>query len=403
MYDDAIRSALDEVGQLTEVPNFERGCGSLDRSATYLRADVPAFAAPDGEIPTFVEFDRSIPYREGHFRTFKRINGTEFLLEATKQYAEEPENESVAHRERVLTDRPPATELPEDEVLSYVERAAEGDLPENGSPALGAMNSMDLLMWVGKSHYETPAEFIREARTQGVNKKIPTSGNQEPPRIRPFRTRLFLIHPRAIPTGLSANAEEMAFDPTDPDVERFIVNGEYDFPLAEVDEDGESDGRAWTDQAFIPGIVGYTYLTRAIHTADVEGEHPEWAREYEEAGLLDRVDVADFTPRDDGDHPDNDEGDEPVASDDQPDESAEDGARDDGGDEGPDTLTTDPDGDVTTVAARERAFRESGLSFQILRKKASEEGLNVGQNPSMDDVVRALAESDVPAPEVREA
>jgi hypothetical protein len=353
-----LESALKEAGHYDEVPNYERGCKFLDSGSTYLRADVPAFGSADGEIPTFVEFSRPIPYREGHFRTFKRINGTEFLLDATQHVNESPENEAVAHRERVRDDGGPTVELPEGEVLDYLKRVeSDDDLPDfRGSPFLPAMTAMDLLMWVGKSHYPDPEAFVSEAKTQGVNKKIPTSGNQEPPMIRPFRTRLFVIHPRAIPTGRDASGEEIEID---------------------NDDDDKAD---WDDQEFIPGIVGYTYLTRAIHTADPDGGHPEWAREYEQRGLLNRVTIGDMVTKDDPAHPDHESDD----------------AGDDESGEG--------DGmGLSEYARRRDAWENVGLSFQLLRREASKHGLDVGQNPTKDDLLDALAsDPDVPVPEVRD-
>lgn len=365
-----LESALKEAGHYDEVPNYERGCKFLDAGSTYLRADVPAFGSPDGDIPTFVEFSRAIPYREGHFRTFKRVNGTEFLLDATQHVTESPEDESVAHRERVRDDAP-VGEMPESEVLSYIERANSEDdeLPDfRGSPFLPALDTMDLLMWVGKSHYPRPEAFVTEAKTQGVNKKIPTSGNQEPPRIRPFRTRLFVIHPRAIPTGRDANGDEIAID----------------------DEDDEKAD--WDDQEFIPGIVGYTYLTRAIRTADPDGGHPEWAREYEARGLLDRVEIGDMVTKDDPDHPEYDA--------DEADEADGDDADADG-DDGEDAAGEDDD--PAGVDARRDAWEQADLPFQVLRRKASEHGVIDSQNPSTADLLDALAsDPDVPVPKVRD-
>lgn len=247
-----------------EVPNYERGCKFLDHGSTYLRTDVEALLSTDGDIPTFVEFKHPVPYREGHFRTFKRINGDEFLLEATQGTG-------------ALT-----AEEPTGEVFDHIERVARDNPDDDQAGGIRSIESFDLLMHVGGSYYEEPEDFIREARTQGVSKKIPVSGNQEPPVIRPLRTRLFLIHPKAIPTGLDEDGEELDIG------------------------DGE-DQDDWDDQVFVPGIIGYTYLTRAIHTRDVDGEVPAWAEEYQDRGLLDVVDVGDQVSYDDDEHPEGDD------------------------------------------------------------------------------------------------
>ncbi|MDX1744321.1 MAG: hypothetical protein R3324_00145 [Halobacteriales archaeon] len=375
---DLVKEALSEAGQLNAVPNYERGCGSLDPSSTYLRCDVPAFGVPDGEIPTFVEFSRPIPYREGHFRTFKRVNGTEFLLDATQHVTEDPADEHVAHQERVRDDRNIA-EVPDGEVADYLSRVKNGeekaeDVFATGSPFLDALNTMDLLMWVGGSYYEDPEDFIEEARTQGINKKIPVSGAQEPPKIRPFRTRLFIIHPKAIP----------------------IEVGE--------DEDGE------TLYEHLPGIVGYTYLTRSITTADVDGGFPDWAEDFEDRGLTDRVQVSDFVPKSSPEHPQHvphpDEvgGENYEAEDDAEDatstETDEKGSES-ASDDAPVVDTTEEENEHSDFERRRMAFEESPLGYQDLRRVVSKNGLLEGvQNPTKEQLLDALAESDVKAPEV---
>lgn len=259
--DDGDESMYDQT-----VQDFERGCGSMDHDATYLRADVGKM----GTLPVFVEFETPIPYREGHFRTFKRVNGTEMLLESA--YGTD--------------DTQITQEIPEREAIEHVKRAS-ADVP--GGEQAGALRSMqaqDLMMHVGKSHYGSAEEFVTEAKLQGVNKKIPASSNQEPPQINPGRTRLFIVHPRAIPTGKDENGEPLEID------------------------DEDDDKADWDDQVFVSGLIGYSYLTRAIHTADVEGEHPEWVNDLAESrDDFDAVDIGDHVPRDSPEHPENDEDD----------------------------------------------------------------------------------------------
>lgn len=328
---EAFEQALGETGHLDQVPDHERGCGTLDPDSTYLRSDVTAFSSADGDIPTFVTFEQPIPYREGHFRTFKRINGDEYLL-------------NVTH-----SDYAPAGSLAADDVSAHIERAITDPAPETGTPGLTAMDSMDLLMHIGVSYYPKPEDFITEARTQGISKKIPVSGNQAPPLIRPFRTRLFLIHPRAIPTGKDSEGNELDI--------------------------GDGDEQAdWDDQEFIPGVVGYTYLTRTIHTADVDGGHPEWAEQYAEQDLLHTVEIGEFVPFDSDEHPIHDDENREEDVSDTEDESFE---------------------------ARRKAFEDSPLGFHELRRVCAQNDL-LGDvtHPSTDDLLDALAESDIPKPKV---
>jgi hypothetical protein len=399
------REAEDGVELPDDLPNFERGCGSLDHDSTYLTADV----GPGGDIPAFVSFDRPIPYREGHFRTFKRINGTEFLLDATQYTDEYPENESTAHRERVRDDRPPVTELPESEVLDYIGKAvleSDEDLPEyGGSPFLRSMSTMDLLMHVGKSYYPTPESYIREARMQGVSKKIPASGNQEPPRVRPGRTRLFIIHPRAIPTGLDASGDELTFDGEDELVQRYVVDGDHDFPVDTAGEEDDFDVASWDSQVFIPGIIGYGYLTRVAHTEKVDGSHPEWVEELSKArDDFDSVGIGDFVPGDDADHPAHGMDDGEVPESDAESDTDEDSVSDAESDASPEPEEdphVGPDERTDAAGGPSVDVDLSGVPYNDLRSVAStmDIGSIVGMNPSGERLRRALEAVPVEATE----
>lgn len=54
-----------------------------------------------------------------------------------------------------------------------------------------------LLMGVGKEFYPYPSDFLEEARVLGVSRKIPKNFNFEG--LDPKRSKLLLMHPRAIP------------------------------------------------------------------------------------------------------------------------------------------------------------------------------------------------------------
>ena len=50
--------------------------------------------------------------------------------------------------------------------------------------------AVDLLMWVGASHYPTVASFVREAHKLGVSKRVA----QVPVGVRLGRSLMFLAH-----------------------------------------------------------------------------------------------------------------------------------------------------------------------------------------------------------------
>lgn len=51
------------------------------------------------------------------------------------------------------------------------------------------------LLWVGERHYPTPEDFLHEAQTQGVSKRI----SQLPTGFEPGKTIVFMAHPKAGP------------------------------------------------------------------------------------------------------------------------------------------------------------------------------------------------------------
>jgi hypothetical protein len=143
----------------------------------------------------------------------------------------------------------------------------------------------DLAMWVGEEHYPWPIDFIEEARKQGVSKQIPKTAI---PMIEPGKTRLVLIHPRALVT---VNTDGMTMMDLALELEREIIGHFEDDEEDEAREymlqhiiDPET-GRnmpkltEWLKEAEIadfvdlkrleekygieyhPGFIGYTFLT----------------------------------------------------------------------------------------------------------------------------------------------
>lgn len=380
------------------VTDAERGCGFLKEGKAYLRGELD----PNGILPPFVELDEPVAFLEGHQRGYSYFPGLQFEMtrcaspadyERAARAADYDEVVGALQQARsvtavrdnrdalgVLRDVEPAAESdykpravdPPLEVHRHVERLkTDMDRPsgEDYGAHIGEMRvarSHDLLMWVGETYYPEPEDFIAECNAQGLSKAIPTSANQEPPVINPGRTRVFLVHPNAISAGR--------------------------------DDDGEPK--------YIPGVIGYAYVTRVIYTGITTGggevDFPEWAQECAENGYFDLVQVGEKVPKktqengstledwagegDPGEEmgetlnatPPEDIGVEPESV-----EPSEKEGRD---------VEASGDADGAESASDDEELREAllGLPFQSLRQKATERDLSVGQNPSKDDVVDAL-------------
>ena len=213
----------DEKKEMEVIPNNKRGCGYL-KVGSYLRADL----SPDGTLPPFVKFTTPLPYLEQHFRGHIKFNGLQFEL--ANNIATDPEEEI----ENTL------------QKLKHCE-TEEGTEIENVAESKSAW-STDILMWIGEKYYSKPEKFIEEAEKMGVNKRI-TKGM--PPLIMTGKTKLYLIHPKAI--------------------------------------DNKS-----------AGIIGYTYLTRVIFCTDkdTKSQNPKWVNDLNKLGLIDIVKIGTQDPND---------------------------------------------------------------------------------------------------------
>jgi hypothetical protein len=149
--------------------NPKRGCGHLKHGKGYIRS------APNAlDLPTFVEIEPRLPFKEGHYRGFRHFPGIKFEM-------------SVMDR----VDYSPRSVVKQDFGRMY--GIADGD-------HIGEMDvaqAQDLIMWVGKTYYQ-PDEFIEEVRNLGLSKAIPLSKNQAPPTIVPGWTRVWCLHMNAI-------------------------------------------------------------------------------------------------------------------------------------------------------------------------------------------------------------
>lgn len=179
-YEDVVES-----GHADEIDNPERGCGHLEHNAAYVRSDVQALSAPDGEVPRFVTLDHPIEYREYSGRGaiipgYEYFPGIQFgLAYSNSGYATTPTDELAAHYDRLCSD------------------ALTGDHYGEMVPA----QALDLLMSVGETHWPTPGAFIEEVQEHGLNLRIPASPNKEPPVVSPMRTRCWVIHPSGVEDG----------------------------------------------------------------------------------------------------------------------------------------------------------------------------------------------------------
>lgn len=223
-----------------EIDNTERGCGHLQGNATYVRSDVEALSSEDGEVPRFVELDEPVEFREYSGRGaiipgYQAFPGVAF---------------SFAYANSGNTTTPPG------EVAAHFDRLRDDRLVGDHYGEMVPAQATDLLMSVGESHWPTPEAYVDECRDLGLNLRIPSSPNKEPPVINPMRTRCWVIHPS-----------------------------------------GAGDGRA--------GIIGYGVLTRVVHTtgADATEDDPDvstYAEEWAETGRVDLVDAGEAIPDDEG-------------------------------------------------------------------------------------------------------
>lgn len=218
-----------ESGHTEMLDNEKRGCGHLDHNAAYVRADVnhAAFSGSGGEIPRFVALDEPVEYREYGDRGaimpgWKPFPGAAFATAYVNEgHTTTPSNAIQNHHARLA------------ERLSF-------DGEHYGE--LTAARAHDLLMSVGATHWQTPEGYIDECRRLGLNLKVPSSPNREPPVINPMRTRCWVVHPN-----------------------------------------GAGDGRA--------AIIGYAVLSRTVFTTGEDATEddpdvPEYAREWAEVGRV---------------------------------------------------------------------------------------------------------------------
>lgn len=335
------------------IANPQRGCGTLKRGKAYIRGVI---GSPDGVLPSFVELDPPIPYREmgtdGSFtRGFQKFDGVtaQFALDDitdfVRRYPGDATDDSAVTNLVDLGLYDTRSDVPAFEGQRHVDRIRAAGVDGDHFGEITAAQQTDLLMRAGKTHYPDPDDFVDEAIEHGISKAIPLSQNQVPPTIAPGITRCWILHP-------------------------------------DTDEDG------WA-------IIGYAYLQEVVYTEPADGNVPQYVQDFASAGRLDVVDIED--PDDSGPNAQVDDflDDSDLDPDQEPsdpwDADPDDPLVDPDEPEPPDMVvpdTSDSDQDV-------RSATMDDFGYNDLKAVAAEAGVDAGQHPPKTDLVDALAESGI--------
>lgn len=339
--------------------NPKRGCGHLKRGKAYLRGVI---GSPGGLLPSFVEADPPIPFREmgtdgGFTRGFLRFDGltsqlaTEGdLADYVARYPGEAslDGAKANHVDRGIYQNHGA--VPDAQSQRHVDRIRSRPLKGDHWGEVPATAQTDLVMRAGKTHYPDPSDFVDEAIEHGLSKAIPVSARQDPPNIYPGVTRLWIVHP-------------------DTDV-------------------------GWA-------VIGFGYLQEVVYTEPADGNVPDYIQDYQAQGNLDVVDIEE-PDEDDGpdasieDFADNGDPDEAADVDANPGgQTAEDGMDGSAPDDDVDGIGAVPDdrGDVVVPSSGDGpdvqtldADTIDGMGYNELKAAAGDLGLDVGTHPSKDDL-----------------
>lgn len=233
---DNFRQDVIEAGHEDEITNHERGCGHVQHNSGYVRSD-PDWIGSDTQsgIPRFVALDDPIEYRE--------YSGRGAIIPGWRRFPGPQVLQAYRNDGRTVTPDGAleATLARDDERLAF-DGSHYGEIT--------ACRAQDIIMSVGATHWDDPADYVQECRQQGLNLKVPTGPSNDPPVVNPFHTRCWVVHPH-----------------------------------------GVSDGRA--------GIIGWATLTRAIYTTgpDATPDDPDVPKYAEDWGSIGLVDLATPGPR----------------------------------------------------------------------------------------------------------
>lgn len=277
--------AVETRGEQDPLPNPTRGCGHLKPSKAYI---VGGGFSPGGVLPSWVELDPYLPYREigteGEFtRGYQYIDGLTLQLalegrgrpgqtrfvphypdelhpDHLAEHDDDPEAAREAAHERAIKNHADAgvyanvDEIPRAESERHIDRIRHRGV-EGGSHwgNIPAAEQTDLLMRAGESYYPEPDDYATEAIEHGLSKAISVTPTRDPPAIVPGITRCWILHPAAC-SGHGG------------------------------------------------GIIGFAYLSEVAFTTPEDGELPAYIEEAADAGKLA---VRDIEPAEGG----NEEGD----------------------------------------------------------------------------------------------
>lgn len=149
---------------------------------------------------------------------------------------------------------------------------AVGDLPVDQDDVdwnqvdaeIGGAGKSALLMWVGEYHYPWPHDFSDEVKSVGLSKRVAESAI---PLIVPGRSRLALIHPRAIVQLRVGMVEELcrSLGFTLPDLgDDTITADQVGRALAALEKTDPKGYDALVEKmgiSYHAGIFGYVWLT----------------------------------------------------------------------------------------------------------------------------------------------
>jgi len=215
----------------------------------------------DGVLPAFCEFKEPILYREKHFRSWKHINGLQFELTYHPEVVLRPDYEAKlnANMRKAMVDCGEWKNELERHLARLEFKGSDGRILNNPDltlrinfASLEAVQSQDILMWVGERYYPRPEDFIDECFKYGISKRIPKHENGQFPTIWSGKTKIYLVHPCAI--------------------------------MLEKDK-------------FLPGVIGYSYLHEIIYTSRFEVADPQWIKDLEVQG---KVNIVEIGPEENG-------------------------------------------------------------------------------------------------------
>jgi hypothetical protein len=239
------------MGDVRTLPNPKRGCGHLERGKAYIRGVV---GSPGGTLPSFVQCDPYVPYREigtdGAFtRGYMVFAGVpsqfavDDLTDFTRLYPGDATDAGAVENMITIGVYPNTDAVPDFEGQRHVDRVRNaGTKNADHFGAIDTVRQNDVLMRCGKTHYPDATDFIEEAVEIGISKAIPLSQRQDPPVVQPGVTRCWIVHP-------------------------------------------DTDA-GWA-------VIGYAYLNDVVYTMPDDGNVPQYIQEHADA---DRVDVVDIEP-----------------------------------------------------------------------------------------------------------